>query len=109
MKTALAFKTTPRPAAPLTDAEARAMFDTLVRRSWTGDRRALGTLAIAFGSTLLGEARAIVGAHREEDAADIVQDFYVVLLERRGRWPPRHGSTARWVRERMRQVAGRYG
>jgi hypothetical protein len=108
MKTALAFDLTTIVPSSHADIEARAAFDTLVRRAWIGDRRALGTLVIAFGSTFLDEARAALGENDQEAAADVVQDLYVAFLERRGRWPPHKGTTVPWIRVRLREIAEAY-
>jgi DNA-directed RNA polymerase specialized sigma24 family protein len=108
MKTTLAIDLTTIIPSSDADLEARAAFDALVRRAWIGDRRALGTLAIAFGSILLDEARAALGEDHEEAAADVVQDLYVTFLERRGRWPPHRGTTVPWVRVRLREISARY-
>jgi DNA-directed RNA polymerase specialized sigma24 family protein len=105
METANAFDITTPLSTADSDGEARAAFDALVRRAWIGDRRALGTIAIAFGGMLLDEARAVVAPRREKAAADVVQDFYVAVMERRGRWPPTQGTTVPWVRVRLREIA----
>jgi DNA-directed RNA polymerase specialized sigma24 family protein len=60
-------------------AESFSRFDELVRRATRGDRDAIGAIASALTRELRGEANAVL--HNEHDAADVVQDFFLALLE----------------------------
>ena len=61
-----------------------------------GDRRAIGAIAVAIGPTLLAAARTGLGGFKQE-ADDVLQDFYVSLLERRWRFTPGHGHAMQWM------------
>ena len=86
------------------DAQRLDEFDVLVMRATRGDRRALGALAIAFGPSLLGEARAVMGDF-EHEAGDVLQDFFLSLLERRSRFTPESGRAVPWMRRVIRAMA----
>jgi hypothetical protein len=59
-------------------------FDELVACASGGDRRAIGAIAIALGPTLLKEARTVLGEF-DDEADDVLQDFFLFLVE--PRWP----------------------
>ncbi len=71
--------------------------DALVVAAAHGDRRALGAIAVAFGPRLIGEAKAILGRFFEEEATDLVQDFFVSLLEGRSRFAPQRKRALPWM------------
>jgi hypothetical protein len=54
-------------------------------RASHGDERALGAIAIAFGPTLLREARVELGPF-DSHAGDVLHDFFASLLEGRSRF-----------------------
>ncbi len=70
------------------------------------DRRSLTGVAITLGPTLLAEAAAVLGEH-EEEAADVLQDFYVYLLEGRLRHAPADGAVMPWMCGLVRTIAQR--
>jgi DNA-directed RNA polymerase specialized sigma24 family protein len=69
-----------------------------------GDRRAIGAIAIALGPTLLIEARLVLGAF-DDEAADVLQDFFLFLVERRWLAPPPQGRAMHWMRIIVRTIA----
>ncbi len=80
------------------------VFSDLVLRAAQGDSRAIGVIAIGLGPALLGVARSVV-KHREE-AEDLLQDFYVILLSgRAARFPPRPGRGLDWLEGLMRSMS----
>jgi hypothetical protein len=91
--TPLSCNSTPRTDAPLQDN-----LEALARRASHGDRRAIGAIAIALGPWLLLEARALLGDF-EQEAGDVLQDFFLCLVQRRSRFHararPRHPMDVR--------------
>jgi DNA-directed RNA polymerase specialized sigma24 family protein len=79
-------------------------FDALVLRASQGDRRAIGAIAIAFGPTLLKEAKACLRGY-EFEADDVLQDFFLSLLERRSLFAPARGRAIPWMSEAVRALA----
>jgi DNA-directed RNA polymerase specialized sigma24 family protein len=76
----------------------------LVADAARGDRRAIGAIAIAFGPVLLKIAREELRS--EEDAEDLVQDVYALLLEgRAANFLPRKGRGLSWLRGLVRATA----
>jgi hypothetical protein len=65
--------------ARMPDAELLDHLDELVRNATWGDRRAIGAIALAFTRDLLAAANAMLD--NEHDAADVVQDFFLALVE----------------------------
>jgi DNA-directed RNA polymerase specialized sigma24 family protein len=92
---------------PQTDAQLEADFDDLVMRATHGDERALGAIAIAFGPTLLEEARAVMGDF-EHEAGDVLQDSFLSLLERRSQFTPPHGRAVDWMCGIIRATARKH-
>ena len=78
------------------DEHLMAEFDHLVMLASRGDRRAIGAIAVAVGPTLLKAARGGLGPFGQE-AEDVLQDFFVSLLERRWRFTPGHGHGMQWM------------
>ena len=91
-------------STPHTDAQARDDFDDLVLRASQGDRRAIGAIAIAFGPMLLKEAEACLEGD-EHEGADVLQDFFLALLERRSRFAPAQGRAIPWMCGAVRALA----
>jgi DNA-directed RNA polymerase specialized sigma24 family protein len=92
---------------PQTDAQLRDDFDVLVVRASQGDQRAIGAIAIAFGPKLLGEAQAVMGDFAQE-AADVLQDFFLSLLEGQSRFTPAHGRAIPWMCGIVRAMARKH-
>lgn len=80
---------------------------SLVLRATHGDTRALGAIAIACSPALLEEARAVMGDF-EADAGDVLQDFFLALLEGRSRFTPAHGRAIAWMCGIIRAMARKY-
>ena len=89
---------------PHADAEDPIAFDDLVLRAFQGDRRAIGAIAIAFGPKLLKEAKACLEGY-EHEADEVLQDFFLSLLERRSRFAPARGHAIPWMCEAVRALA----
>jgi DNA-directed RNA polymerase specialized sigma24 family protein len=87
------------------DAQIAAEFDELVRSAVAGDRRAIGAIAIAFGPKRLHEARAVLGSRFKQEAEDVVQDFFVSLLEGQSRFAPAQGRAIPWMCGVVRAIA----
>jgi Sigma-70 region 2 len=105
MKTAIQHRTQFHAAATSpTAAENQDAFEDLVLRASQGDRRAIGAIAIAFGPRLLHEARACLEGY-EHEAEDVLQDFFLALLERRSRFTPARGRAIPWMCEAVRALA----
>jgi DNA-directed RNA polymerase specialized sigma24 family protein len=87
-----------------TDAEIQDEFDDLVRRGCEGDRRAIGAIAIAIGPKLLHEARGELGDFGQ-DGTDVLQDFWLAMLEKRLRYSPAHGRAMPFMCGMVRAIA----
>jgi hypothetical protein len=83
-------------------------FDELVAAAAAGDGRAVGAIAIALGPNLVAEARDALGRDYEQDAADVVQDVFVKLLEGTQVFPRIHGAGVAWLMRLVRMVAKAY-
>jgi DNA-directed RNA polymerase specialized sigma24 family protein len=108
MKTANARNRQLSVVQPQTDAQHQDEFDDLVQRATRGDRRALGAIAIALSPTLLQEAREVLGEDFAQEAGDVLQDFFLMLLEGRSRFVPAHGRGLAWMCGIIRSMARRY-
>jgi DNA-directed RNA polymerase specialized sigma24 family protein len=71
--------------------------DALVVDASHGDRRAIGAIAIAFGPRLIDEAVAVLGPDFADEAADVLQDFFLSLLEGHSRFVPQRGRALPWM------------
>jgi DNA-directed RNA polymerase specialized sigma24 family protein len=89
---------------PANDTQLQDDFDDLVRRASDGDRRAVGAIAIALGPSLLAEARTAL-KELDEDAADVLQDFFLFLLERRSPFNRASGPALHWMHRMVRTIA----
>ena len=97
MKTANARKTAMSVTShSRTAAQRQVEFDKLMWRAADGDRRAIGAIAIAIGPTLLKEARIGLGEF-DQDAEEVLNDFFLSLLERRFLFTPAHGRAMPWM------------
>jgi len=92
---------------PKTDAQLQDELDVLVLRAAQGDDRAIAAIAVAFGPTLLREASAVLGDF-EDEATDVLQDFLVLLLERRSRFTPAQGRAIPWMCGLVRAMARKH-
>ena len=88
------------PAVSPSSSEPGDLFDPLVRRAATGDRNAIGALARSFRPQLLAAAREHVPSF---DAEDVVQDLFVLLLERAIVPPSANEPAVAWL---LQTVAG---
>ena len=88
------------PAVSASPAEPGDLFDPLVRRAATGDRNAIGALARSYRRQLVAAAREHAPSF---DAEDVVQDLFVLLLERDVDPPCPDESAVAWL---LRTVAG---
>jgi hypothetical protein len=94
------------PFARMSDAELLAHLDELVLDATRGDRRAVGAIAFAFTSDLRAEANAVL--RHEHDAADVVQDFFLALLEgKAARFAPGRGRAKAFLLGVVRDMARR--
>jgi DNA-directed RNA polymerase specialized sigma24 family protein len=87
-----------------TDAQQQADLDDLVRRASEGDRRAIGAIGIAFGPALLAEIRKHLGPFTQ-DAGDVLQDFFVAMLEGTSRFLPERDRAIPWMFGILRAMA----
>jgi len=90
-----------------TDAELQDEFDDLVQRATHGDRRALGALAMAISPILLKEARGLLGNFKDE-AGDVLQDFFVWMVESQTRFTPARGRALAWMCGIIRAMARKH-
>jgi DNA-directed RNA polymerase specialized sigma24 family protein len=105
MSTAINHRTRLYPLSTLQSrADDHTAFDDLVLRASQGDRRAIGAVAIAFGPYLLEEARGCLKGY-EHEAEDVLQDFFLALLERRSRFGPARGRAIPWMCAAVRALA----
>ncbi len=92
---------TPQPA---NDTQLQDDFDDLVTRASEGDRRAVGAIAVAIGPSLLKEARAAMKG-LDGEAEDVVQDFFLFLVERRSPFNRADGRALHWMHRIVRVMA----
>jgi DNA-directed RNA polymerase specialized sigma24 family protein len=67
------------PETRAAEAQLLDQLDELVLAATRGDRRAIGAIALTFTRDLLAAANAVLDD--EHDAADVVQEFFLALLE----------------------------
>jgi DNA-directed RNA polymerase specialized sigma24 family protein len=89
------------------DEQHQDDFDQLVRRATHGDRRALGAIAIALSPSLLEEAREVLGEDLAHEAGDVLQDFFLMILEGESRFVPAYGRAVPWMCGIIRSMARR--
>jgi len=90
---------------PTSDDALLDDLDELVAEAALGDGRAVGAIAIAFGPTLLAEAREELGtAHAQEDA-DVLQDLFVRLMEGKLVFPDIRHAALPWLKRTTRVLA----
>jgi DNA-directed RNA polymerase specialized sigma24 family protein len=93
----------PRPNGPLHWAD----LDALILRASEGDRRAIGVIAFEFGPSLIKGIRGSLGLFAQ-DAADVLQEFYVEMLEGQSFFPPDRGRAIPWMHRILRAMARKY-
>ncbi len=105
MKTTATPKPLSTPSRRLSpQAEHKLAFDDLVKRASRGDRDAIAAIVLAFGPDLREQARADLKPWGDE-AEDLVQDFFLHLLEGRWRYVPDHAGGSAWMRRVIRTMA----
>lgn len=95
------------PLRLLTDEQLQDEFDALVANACRGDHRAAAAIEIAFRESLVRAARAEMGEFAQ-DAEDVVQDFFVFLLEGESPFLPQQGRAIAWLHEIVRTLARKY-
>ena len=91
-----------------TDAQHPDDFDDLVRRATEGDRSALSAIAIALSSSLLKEVRETLGEDLAHEAEEVLQDFFLMLLEGESQLLPVQGRAVPWMCGILRAMARRH-
>ena len=94
-----------RPAHTLTDAELLDELDDLVAAAAAGDSRAIGAIAIAFGPLLLKDVHQELGDLFQQDAGDVLQDFFLALTEGKLIFPSIRGGGLPWMKREVRSLA----
>jgi DNA-directed RNA polymerase specialized sigma24 family protein len=94
-----------RPVHTLTDGELLDELDQLVAAAARGDRQAIGAIAIAFGPLLVKEVRQELGELFQHDAGDVLQDFFLALLEGKLTFPSIRGGALPWMKREVRSLA----
>ena len=87
----------PEPIAP-----PRDLLDPLIRRAAHGERSVIEVLARRYRRQLVSAARRRVSAF---DADDVVQDLFVLLLERSLTPPKASDSAAAWLFDTVDSLA----
>jgi len=84
--------------------DSREEFALLVTLASQGDRRAVGAIVAALGPDLLKVARkALDGC--EDEAADVLQDFALAMLEQRWPFTRAQGDGMAWMCGVVRMIA----
>ena len=89
------------PTQPANENQSPYYLADLLRRIANGDKKAVGTIARIYGSTLFEEVESVMQGR--DGAEDAVQDFYVFLLESRGVYPL--GPPREWMLTMVRIIA----
>ena len=87
-----------------TDRQIQDEFDDLMTRACHGDRFAVAAIAIAFSVSLIEEARVELGRF-EQDADDVVRDFFLDVLEGCARFDPGPERASVWMMRIVRELA----
>jgi Sigma-70 region 2 len=66
-----------------------------------------GGLRPPFSPGLLAEAKAVLGPDFEDEAADVLQDFFLSLVEGRSRFAPERGRALPWMFGIVRAIAAK--
>jgi hypothetical protein len=89
----------------LTDEQLLDEFDQVVVNAADGDDRAVGVIAIVYGPALLAEARAVLGPGLQQDGGDVLQTFFLALMERTLTVPRVRGGALAWMKRTVRGFA----
>jgi hypothetical protein len=100
--------TTTRYIQTAADQELLDQMDELVGHAARGDQRAIGAIAVAFGSTLAREARKELSPLYELDAPDVVERFLWDLLQEKLSFPHIRGAAVAWMKRMVREGARRH-
>jgi hypothetical protein len=93
----------------MTDEELLTELDTMVRAATRADGGAITAIALAFGLTLHTEAREELGPRFEQDAADVLQEFFLGLAEGDRYVMPRiRGAAIPWMKRTVREIARQF-
>jgi hypothetical protein len=90
------------------DREVLDQMDELVSEASRGDERAVGAIAVVFGSILVREARKELSPLFELDAYDVVERFLWDLLHEQLTFPPIRGAAVAWMKRMVREGAQRH-
>ena len=93
--------------ANLESADVLEELDLLYLAATRGDRDAIGAILIAFGPTLLDEARLVLGARYADEAPDVIAEFSEQLLTADLSFRPQRGDAIRAMRREVRSIARR--
>jgi hypothetical protein len=100
---------TGRPFTPhtanLENANVLEELDLLYLAATRGDRDAIGAILIAFGPTLLNEARFVLGTRYADEAPDVIAEFAEQLLTEELHFRPRRGDAIWVMRRTVRCIA----
>jgi hypothetical protein len=88
-----------------TDRELLDQLDGLVSDAASGDLRAIGAVAIAFGPSLLREIRRELGALHTQDEVEVMQAFCVAMAEGKLMFPAIPGGALPWMKRMVRTFA----
>ena len=82
--------------------------DGLLARALEGDRRAVGAIAVGLGPLLLQEAEVVLGRDFAHEAGDVLQDFFVSLLEGEVSMRPVQGRAIQWMCGVVRAISRKH-
>jgi hypothetical protein len=88
-----------------TDRELLDQLDELVIDAVSGDRRAVGAIAVVFGPTLLKEIRRELGPPFAQDEGDVLQSFLLAMTEGTLEFPAIRGAALPWMKRIVRSFA----
>jgi DNA-directed RNA polymerase specialized sigma24 family protein len=96
------------PIPERTEEDLLDELDSLVDQASRGDTRAVGVIAIAFGPRLLAEVHDVLGEDGSQDAADVLQDFFIALCRQALCFPAIRGAALPWMKSRVRARAANH-
>jgi DNA-directed RNA polymerase specialized sigma24 family protein len=88
-----------------TQAQRQQDVALVVQRAAQGDRAAIDVVARRCRRMLLDVARLTLGGRFRREAEDVVQDFFVVLLEGKLRFDPEPSRAVPWMCDIVRAMA----
>jgi DNA-directed RNA polymerase specialized sigma24 family protein len=89
------------------DLQIQDEFDDLVVLACDGDAYAVTAIAVAFGARLRKEARLQLGRF-EDDADDVLQDFFLAVVEGGACFDPEQERAGVWLRRVVREIARKH-